>query len=102
MPTLIKVAEISDIPPGSSKFVEADGQLLALFNIDGTFYVLDDECPHQGAPLSDGEIIGCVVVCPWHGWKFDVTNGKGVSPLGVPNAKTYHVIVEGNDVMVEV
>ncbi|MCA9156976.1 MAG: non-heme iron oxygenase ferredoxin subunit [Planctomycetales bacterium] len=101
MPTRIKVAEISDIPPGSSKFVDADGLLLALFNIDGVFYALDDACPHQGAPLSEGEIRGCVVVCPWHGWEFDVTSGKRVNPFGAPNTETYRVVVEGNDVMID-
>lgn len=102
MPTRIKVAEVSEVPSGTSTFVEVDGQLLALFNIDGVFYAMDDACPHQGGPLSEGEIHGCVVVCPWHGWEFDVTNGKRVNPPGAPNAETYRVVVEGNDVMIEV
>lgn len=102
MPALIKVANVCDVPPGSSTLVEADGQFLALFNVGGTFYAIDDACPHQGASLSEGEVHGCVVVCPWHGWEFDVTNGKLVAPPGVLKAVTYPVVVEGDAVMVEV
>lgn len=82
--------------------VEADGQFLALFNVEGTFYAIDDACPHQGASLSEGEVRGCVVTCPWHGWEYDVTNGKLLAPPGSLNATTYRVVVEGDDVLVEV
>ncbi len=102
MPTLIKVAQVSDVPPGSSTLVEADGQFLALFNVDGTFYAINDACPHQGASLSEGEIHGCVVVCPWHGWEFDVTNGNLLTPPAILHAETYPVVVEGDNVLVEV
>lgn len=102
MPTLIKVADVSSVPPGSSTLVEADGQFLALFNVDGTFYAIDDACPHQGASLSEGEIRGCVVVCPWHGWEYDVTDGKQMTPPGALHATTYRVVVEGDDVLIEV
>lgn len=102
MPTLIKVADVSSVPPGSSTLVEADGQFLALFNVDGTFFAIDDACPHQGASLSEGEVRGCIVVCPWHGWEYDVTDGKLVTPPGSLNATTYRVVVDGDDVLVEV
>ncbi len=102
MPTLIKVAQVSAVPPGSSLLVEADGQFLALFNVAGSFYAIDDACPHQGASLSEGEVVrGCVVICPWHGWEFDVTNGKLLTPPGTLNTTTYRVVVEGDDVLVE-
>ncbi len=82
--------------------VEADGQFLALFNVDGTFYAIDDACPHQGASLSEGEVRGCVVVCPWHGWEYDVTDGKLLVPPGALHATTYRVVVQGGDILVEV
>ena len=98
----IKVANVSDVPPGTSILIEAAGHFLALFNVAGKFYAIDDACPHQGASLSEGEVHGCVVVCPWHGWEFDVTNGKLLTPPGVLNAETYPVVVEGDAVLVEV
>jgi nitrite reductase/ring-hydroxylating ferredoxin subunit len=76
MPRWIEVARASDCPPGGSWEVVAEGQLLALFNVDGSFFALDGVCPHQGGPLGKGVLAGCVVTCPWHGWQFDVTSGQ--------------------------
>ena len=65
-----------DLPVGESTEVVAEGSLFALFNVDGTFYVLDGICPHAGGPLAKGTLQGRVVTCPWHGWQFDVTTGQ--------------------------
>ena len=96
----IKVAEISDLNSGECKTVVADGQELALFNVDGKFFATDNVCPHQGGPLGEGMLEGTVVTCPWHGWRFDVCTGQ--SPV-VPTAKvpTFECVVEGNDVKVK-
>jgi nitrite reductase/ring-hydroxylating ferredoxin subunit len=99
--TWFKVACLEDIPPGSRKMVIADDQLIALFNVDGTIYAVDDLCPHQGAPLSEGLFIGCVAVCPWHGAEFDVTNGKLLSGPGVRDVRAYPVSIKGDDVEIE-
>ena len=50
--------------------------MFALFNVDGQFFALDGVCPHQGGPLGQGELCGSIVTCPWHGWQFDVEDGK--------------------------
>ena len=50
--------------------------MLAVFNVEGTYYALDGICPHQGGPLGKGQLNGCVVTCPWHGWQFNVTTGQ--------------------------
>ena len=78
----------------------ADGRELALFNVGGKFYCLDNVCPHRGGPLAEGTLDGNVVTCPWHGWRFDVTTG--VSPV-VPTAKVekFDCVIEGNDVKVK-
>ncbi len=65
-----------DLPVGESTEVVAEGSLFALFNVDGTFYVLDGICPHAGGPLAKGTLQGRVVTCPWHGWQFDVMTGQ--------------------------
>ncbi len=98
----IKVACVSDVPLGTGVMVIVEDELVALFNIDGQFYAIEDACPHQGAPLSEGMVTGCVTVCPWHGAEFDVTNGKLLSGPGVRDVKTYVVKVDHGDVFVEV
>lgn len=65
-----------DLPVGESTEVVAEGRVFALFNVDGTFHVLDGVCPHAGGPLAKGALLGRVVTCPWHGWQFDVTTGQ--------------------------
>jgi nitrite reductase/ring-hydroxylating ferredoxin subunit len=75
----VKIAVRSEIPPGSGKVVVVLGRVLALFNVDGEFYAVDNSCPHRGGPLGEGFLQGRVVTCPWHGWQFDVKTGE--SPL---------------------
>ena len=62
-----KAATIQDVPPGMGKQVSVNGKLIALFNANGAFYAVDDTCPHRGGPLSEGEVQGTEVTCPWHG-----------------------------------
>lgn len=70
------ICELSACPPGASLELVAGEAMIALFNVDGTLYALDGVCPHQGGPLGKGELDGCIVTCPWHGWQFDVRNGR--------------------------
>ena len=51
-------------------------RIIAVFNVEGTYYALDGVCPHQGGPLGKGSLTDCVVTCPWHGWQFDVRTGQ--------------------------
>ncbi len=97
---LIKVAETSDLNPGDGKTVFANGTAIALFNINGKFYAIDNVCKHQGGPLGEGFLDGNIVSCPWHGWMYDVTTGQGMTmPV---QQKTFKVKIEGNDVLVEI
>jgi nitrite reductase (NADH) small subunit len=100
MPRTIKVAAVTEIPPGTSKEVMAGDQVVALFNIEGTFHALDGVCPHAGGPLGEGTLTGCVVTCPWHGWQFDVTTGKNCLNERIVHGR-FVVRVEGADVFVE-
>ncbi len=72
----IEIAKVADCPPGAALEVVAGDRMVALFNVDGTFHALDGVCPHQGGPLGQGVLEGCIVTCPWHGWQFDVRNGQ--------------------------
>ncbi len=71
----ITVGKVSELQPGTCKSVELREVGVALFNIDGTIYALDNTCPHAGGPLGEGNLEGNLVACPWHGWKFDVQTG---------------------------
>ena len=72
-----------NIPIGGSAEVVADGNIYAVFNVDGKFHVLDGICPHAGGPLGKGMLQGCVVTCPWHGWQFDVSSGQHLLTDGI-------------------
>lgn len=75
----VRVAGAADVPVGTGRVVEAGGRTLALFNVDGAFYAIDNECSHRGGPLGDGDLDGTIVVCPWHAWRWDVTTGASVN-----------------------
>ena len=101
MPTLTKVAKTSDIPPGTGKVVETGGKTLALFNCEGTFYAIDNTCKHRGGPLGEGSLTGATVMCPWHGWEYDVSSGKCQTDPSIAVQK-FDVKVEGDDILVSV
>lgn len=97
----MQAARVSEIPVGNGKLVILDDELIALFNIDGNFHAIDDACPHQGAPLSEGVIRGCITVCPWHGAEFDVTDGKLLSGPGGGDVRCYAVKTDGEDILID-
>ncbi len=101
MGQLIKVAEANDVPPGTTKAVEADGRRIALFNHDGGYYAIDDVCTHRRGPLSEGEVNGTEVTCPLHGATFDIATGSVLGPPASEAVASYKVQVDGNDIKVE-
>ena len=99
MSDYVAVAQIGDIVPGSAKAVVVGGREIALFNVGGTFYALDNTCPHQGGPLAEGWIEGMQVTCPWHAWTFKLADGK--MTLGdFASVDAFDVRVEGESVLV--
>jgi nitrite reductase/ring-hydroxylating ferredoxin subunit len=102
MSKLIKVAEAKDLPPGKGAAFQVEGQSIALFNVAGTFYAIDDTCPHSGGPLSEGKVEGEKVTCPWHEADFDLRTGKVLCGPAFEDIRSYKVIVEGNEIKVEV
>ena len=96
----VLVAEAADIGAGEGRVVEADGKSLALFNVDGAFYALDNACAHRGGPLGEGDLDGTVVVCPWHAWRWDVKTGANVNNPAVKMA-CFPVSVDSGRLFVE-
>jgi nitrite reductase (NADH) small subunit len=98
-PRFVRVAAAADVPPGSGAVVHADGRAIALFNVDGTFYAIDNTCLHRGGPVGEGDLEGVVVTCPWHGFQYDVTTGRNVLDPDV-GLQTFPVRVADGDVLV--
>jgi nitrite reductase/ring-hydroxylating ferredoxin subunit len=81
--------------------VVAGDRELALFNVDGRYYAIDNACVHQGGPLGEGTLDGSIVTCPWHGWRYDVRTGE--NPLDDRfRVACFPVRVEGTSVLVEI
>ena len=96
----VRVAGAGELKPGEARVIDADGRAIAVFNVDGTYYAVDNTCPHRGGPLGDGELEGAVVSCPWHAWRWDVRTGANVNNPAVTLA-CYPVRKEGDAVFVE-
>jgi len=96
----VKVATIDEIPSGQGKVFEVNGLSVAVFNVNGRFFASSSVCPHEDGPLGDGTIEGDAVVCPWHGFDFDLKTGAClVDPeLKVP---IYPTKVDGKDILVQ-
>jgi nitrite reductase/ring-hydroxylating ferredoxin subunit len=96
----VKLGAAADVPPGEGRVVDAAGRTLAVFNVDGTFFAIDNACPHRGGPLGEGDVDGRVVACPWHGWRWDVTTGGSVNNPAVKVA-CFAVRAERGDLLVD-
>ena len=101
VPQFVKVASVSDVPPGKMKEVKANGRTIALCNVSGTFYAIDNCCIHRGGPLAEGYLDNDRVECPWHGWRFDLKTGMTNANPGM-KVSTYEVKIEGDAVLVGV
>lgn len=100
MSRTVKVARLDEMPPGTVREFQADGRMIALSNVEGELYAMDNSCLHRGGPLGQGPLEGAVLTCPWHGWQYDVKDGSACFNKEI-EAKTYPVEVEGNDILVE-
>ncbi len=101
MARLLSVAEVKEVPDGTAVAVDLEGRTIALFNIEGTFYAIDNTCTHAGGSLAEGDLDGTVVTCPLHGARFDVTSGEVVGPPAAEDVGRYAVHVEGGDIKID-
>jgi nitrite reductase/ring-hydroxylating ferredoxin subunit len=97
-----RVGKLDGVPPGTAKQVTVGGRILALFNVNGTIYAIDDTCPHRGASLWEGYCERNEVTCPWHGARFDLTTGAHLSPPAQKGVTAYKVQVVGGEIEVDV
>ncbi len=98
--TRVRVGRTGEVPAGEGRVVDAGGKSLALFNVAGVYYVLDNDCPHRGGPLGEGDLDGAVIACPWHGWRWDVITGANANNPAV-RVPCFPVTVEQGEIFVE-
>jgi nitrite reductase/ring-hydroxylating ferredoxin subunit len=98
---VVRVCSQSDIAPGTVKAFEVGDHRLAVYNIDGKFYVTDDECTHASASLADGILEGDVIECSLHFGAFHVPTGAVKSPPCSFALRTYKVVPQGDDIFVD-
>jgi 3-phenylpropionate/trans-cinnamate dioxygenase ferredoxin component len=91
--TWVEVGRIADVPPGHAARVEIDDVPIAIFNVDGEFFCLDDTCSHAQASLSDGDLDAdrCAIECPLHGSAFDLRTGDPISLPAVEPVRVHHI-----------
>jgi nitrite reductase/ring-hydroxylating ferredoxin subunit len=95
------VAMVVDVPPGQARQITLGDRTIALFNVDGTFYAIDDSCTHVGGPLSEGTVSNLEVECPWHGARFNLATGANLCPPAGSGVSCYKVQVVGDEVQID-
>ncbi|MBV24560.1 MAG: hypothetical protein CME12_00385 [Gemmatimonadetes bacterium] len=100
--TWVKVADLSECPPGNLLEVEAGRERIVLANVDGDVYALQNRCSHQDLPLSDGELEGDRLECLYHGARFDVCTGKAVGLPAIKPVLSYDVQIRGQEIFVQI
>ncbi|MDT4895985.1 MAG: nitrite reductase small subunit [Acidobacteriota bacterium] len=98
---IVTVGRVEDVPQGRGATVELlNGTELALYNINGEFYAIENFCPHKGAPLADGQLCGHTIECDWHNWRFDLRTGACLTNSGA--VETYEVMIEDGWIKIRV
>jgi nitrite reductase/ring-hydroxylating ferredoxin subunit len=111
------VATIDDIPPGKRKLVNVKGREIGIFNVDGEYFAVGNRCPHEGASLCKGRLVGLaessepgsyqfsrrgeLLRCPWHGWEFDLRTGKSWCEPNRTKVRSFELKVESGGALVE-
>ncbi len=97
----IRAAQAGEITPGSIHEFQVGATAVAVANVEGKFFAINNVCMHRGGPLGEGELDRQIVTCPWHGWQFDVTTGHMVGNPAIA-APCYAVEVRDGDIFVDV
>jgi 3-phenylpropionate/trans-cinnamate dioxygenase ferredoxin subunit len=98
VPRFVTVAKTSEIPPGSREVLDVEGYYVAVFNVDGAFYAIEDVCTHDDGPVAEGELRGFDIECPRHGARFDIRTGAVLAMPAVVPVKVFPVRVTGDEI----
>jgi 3-phenylpropionate/trans-cinnamate dioxygenase ferredoxin subunit len=99
---LVKVCKSDELKPGQGKSVRVGDRSIAIFNVNGEFFAVDDSCTHMGAPLAKGMLAGKSITCEWHGACFDLQTGAALEGPTRGDLQSYKVIVNDDDLEIDV
>lgn len=102
MPRWVDVGYPEEIADQGCKLVEIDHKPIAIFNLSGEYYAIEDNCPHQHLPIADGLVENCTITCPYHGAKFNLKTGALLAPPACDNLTTFATRVQDGKIQVEV
>ncbi len=102
MGEFVKIGKASEIDDKCAKCVEVKGHSIAVFNLGGEFYAIDDLCTHEEGPLSEGHIEGEEVECPWHAARFNIKTGKALCAPACEDQPVFNIRVVDGDLEVEI
>ena len=100
MTDFVTVAQASELSPGERMIVQVGRTWVAVFNVDGQFYAIQDICTHDGGPLAEGKLFGCEIECPRHGARFDLRDGRVTAPPALIPVPVYDVRVQDGQIQV--
>lgn len=98
--SFLRATKLGEVPSGTIREFEVNGTPVAIANVAGKLFAINNTCLHQGGPLGEGDLEGNIVTCPWHGWQFNVTNGKEVQNPSAAVA-CYPTEIRGEEVFVD-
>ncbi|HVB35551.1 MAG TPA: Rieske (2Fe-2S) protein [Patescibacteria group bacterium] len=97
----LRAVRQDEMPAGTVREVKLNERTIALVNVDGKFYALNNTCLHRGGPLGQGALAGGILTCPWHGWQYEVSTGR-VTFNPEMSIATYPVEIRNDEVWVDV
>jgi 3-phenylpropionate/trans-cinnamate dioxygenase ferredoxin subunit len=100
MTDFVTVAPVTELNPGERMVVQIGRTWVAIFNVDGQFYAIQDVCTHDDGPLAEGKLIGCEIECPRHGARFDLRDGRVTAPPALVPVPVYDVRVQDGQIQV--
>lgn len=98
---IFRLAKIDEIKPGQAKPIDVGGKTIAVFNVKGQFYAVDDACSHMGAPLCNGFLAGKTITCEWHGATFNLESGEAECAPAKGNIVAYKVSLDGEYLVID-
>jgi len=102
MSEFVTVAKTTDLKSGERTVVDVKDHYVAIFNVGGNFYAIEDVCTHDNGPLAEGDLYDHEIECPRHGARFDIRTGKVLSMPAITDVPRYEVRIEGEDVQIRI